>query len=307
MDNALITIVMPVYNRADVVGRTLDSIAAQTLRPLRLVVVDNNSSDHSLDVVSKWADTHRSDDLGITVLSENKPGAAAARNRGLSVVQTPYVMFFDSDDIMLPGHVADVVQTLRSNPDALIVGRDILFRLLTGHTKRLVYGADAETVIFHGGLSTQRYAVQTDLCRRCGGWDERLTGWDDLDLGLRLYLAAGGRMARIPGSPGVIAFQTAESLTGLSFSARRGEWERTLDAMASTAAGHSQLERYIELRRVVLAAHYCREGYKKEAQDLLTKVLSHEPSVLRRCFYRFAYAYTVRGGRGISRLAPLIL
>lgn len=307
MDKSLITIVMPVYNRADVVSRTLDSIAAQTLRPLSLVVVDNNSTDGSLEVVSRWADTHRSADFQISVVTESKPGAAAARNRGLSEVATPYVMFFDSDDIMLPGHAADVAKTFTEHPEALIVGRDIWFKTLDGKTRRLLFGTDFYTHIFHGGLSTQRFAASTELCLNCGGWNEKLSGWDDLDFGLRLLINADGAIRRIPGEPGVIAMQTEESLTGLAYSPRQGEWERSLDCLSANLNGNKLLTRYVELRRVVLAAHYRREGNQQASEALMADVLQREKHCVRRAFYRFAYAYTSRGGRGIAHPAPLIL
>lgn len=307
MDKSLITIVMPVYNRADVVSRTLDSIAAQTLRPLSLVVVDNNSTDSSLEVVSRWAGTHRSADFQISVVTESKPGAAAARNRGLSEVATPYVMFFDSDDIMLPGHAADVAKAFAEHPDALIVGRDIWFQTLSGRRRRLIFGTDLHTHIFHGGLSTERFAARTELCRRCGGWNESLGGWDDLDFGLRLLIEAKGRIRRVPGEPGVIAMQTEESLTGLAYSPRQGEWERSLDCLTATVGDDEMLKRYVELRRVVLAAHYSREENHEAASGLIHTVLDRETSALRRAFYRLAYTYTAHGGRGIAHAAPLLL
>ena len=56
-----ITVVVPVYNREHLVTRALDSIAAQDLRPLSLIVVDNNSTDHSLETVRRWAENHAAD------------------------------------------------------------------------------------------------------------------------------------------------------------------------------------------------------------------------------------------------------
>lgn len=91
---ALISIIIPVFNRAGIVGRTLDSIAAQTLRPLNIILVDNNSSDNTLEVLTQWGKDNSTDDFKITILQEKKPGAAAARNCGLKIVKTPYVMFF---------------------------------------------------------------------------------------------------------------------------------------------------------------------------------------------------------------------
>ena len=77
-----ISIIIPVYNRASLVIRTLDSIAAQTLQPDRIIVVDNNSSDGSYDAVKRWMDAY-SGTARCTLLTERKPGAAAARNKGL--------------------------------------------------------------------------------------------------------------------------------------------------------------------------------------------------------------------------------
>ena len=97
-----ITIIVPVYNRAHLVGATLDSIAAQTLRPIHLVLVDNNSQDNTLKVLLDFKKRHQSDDFKVTVLQETRRGAAAARNCGLQEATTEWVMFFDSDDIMAP-------------------------------------------------------------------------------------------------------------------------------------------------------------------------------------------------------------
>lgn len=102
MSNPLLTVVIPVYNRANLVKDTLQSLADQTLQVFDVVLVDNNSTDNSLAVLQQWADEHSSHDRRITVLSEAKRGACAARNRGASEVKTPWVMFFDSDDLMDP-------------------------------------------------------------------------------------------------------------------------------------------------------------------------------------------------------------
>ncbi|MGN0223934.1 MAG: glycosyltransferase family 2 protein, partial [Muribaculaceae bacterium] len=56
MTNCELTIVIPVYNRATIVERTLASVAAQTLRPLSVVLVDNNSTDGTLSVLQRWAE-----------------------------------------------------------------------------------------------------------------------------------------------------------------------------------------------------------------------------------------------------------
>ena len=93
------SIVVPVYNRATAIVRCLDSIAMQRgVEAFSVIVVDNNSTDGSAAAVSAWHDAHSEIDL--MQVTETRQGAAAARNKGLNMVTTPYVMFFDSDDEM---------------------------------------------------------------------------------------------------------------------------------------------------------------------------------------------------------------
>ena len=116
-NTAPITIVMPVRDRASVVGRTLESIERQTFRPLSVVIVDNGSTDITPEIVEKWRRRVDGDDFKVTVVTEPRPGASAARNRGLREVESEYVMFFDSDDEMLPRHV-ELAAAYLAPPDA---------------------------------------------------------------------------------------------------------------------------------------------------------------------------------------------
>ena len=62
MGNELVSIIIPVYNRAGIVGRTLQSVAAQSYRPLELILVDNNSTDNTLEVLNGFKSRHESPD-----------------------------------------------------------------------------------------------------------------------------------------------------------------------------------------------------------------------------------------------------
>lgn len=168
---AQITIVVPVRNRGGIVGRTLDSIVSQSHRPLAVVLVDNGSTDNTVEVLRAWKATHEIAGLEITLLEEPMPGACRARNRGLTAVKTPYVMFFDSDDVMSPTHVERAVKCLKENPDADIVGWDVDCVMLDGSTRRLIFtrGNHLYSHLFHAGISTQRYVCRTEFVRRVGG------------------------------------------------------------------------------------------------------------------------------------------
>lgn len=306
--DAEITIVIPVYNRAHIVGRTLDSVALQTLRPLDVILVDNNSSDNTLDVLNAWKQANEAPDFRIRILSETTPGASCARNCGLVKVSTPYVMFFDSDDVMMPDHVASFVDAFRQDRTIDVVGRDIIIQAIDGRQSTKRFRKSLYQHIFHSSFSTQRYAAKTELIRRVGAWDNKMRGWDDYELGMRILVKASPHIKVLSGCS-VITYHQEQSLTGIDFSSRPHEWESALDQCETTLQESSvslRHIRYIELRRIVLAAHYRREN-SPHACRLLDEVLRREHNPLRRLFYWFAFRYVAAGGRGIAMFAPFIL
>lgn len=303
----LITVIVPVYNRADIVAETLDSIAAQTERPLSLVIVDNNSSDASLATVTEWAERNSAPDFQVKVVIETAKGAAAARNRGAREAASPYVMFFDSDDIMLPDHVKDFADAFRADRLLDIAGRDVMSVEIDGSERRYPF-ADRDIMfrhLFNATLSTQRYAVRTELFRRAGGWNSEALGWDDYELGIRL-LVLNPTVKKIDGAPSVVMRRLEESITGTDYASGHDRWEHALDLSERTLLAHGLGNEAIELRRIVLAALYRREK-SPESSRLLGEVLSRCDSPLRKMIYRFAYIYTAAGGRGIHLLLRRIL
>ena len=99
--NSLVSIIIPTYNRAHLIGETLDSVLAQTYQNWECIVVDDGSTDNTDEVMANYMATdsrfryyHRPKD--------RLPGGNAARNYGFEKSRGEYVQWFDSDDIMLP-------------------------------------------------------------------------------------------------------------------------------------------------------------------------------------------------------------
>ncbi|MCM1332763.1 MAG: glycosyltransferase [Bacteroides sp.] len=299
----LISIVIPVYNRAHIIERTLDSIYNQDTRPINLILVDNNSSDNSLEVISRWKERHHSKDFDITITSENTiQSASAARNKGLSLVKTPYVMFFDSDDIMRPNHISRAARAFNDDPELDIAGWDVMFHALDGSTSIRPF-ADKDIVFrhtFNATLATQRYAASTSLVRAAGGWNPTVLGWDDYELGMRL-LGKNPKLMRLGDEITVDVMESKESITGTDYSSRSTQWEYALDIAEKHFRKNNWNISWINLRRVILAALYARE-HSPESSRLLKETLTHEPLPIKRALYRLAYTYTKLGGRGIHLL-----
>lgn len=308
------TVVIPVYNRADIVRRTLDSIAAQTRFPDEVILVDNASTDNSLSVLESWRDEMSARGRKVTVLSESRPGGASARQAGFERVMTDKVMFFDSDDVMRPGHVAEAIRLFAETPGSDIVAWTTLTHFPEGGTryKPVLARHLMEGHLLHAMLATQAYAVRTDFFRRAGGWDVTLHGWDDLEVGFRLLL--NNPKIILSEQCNVDIYPQGEaSITGVDYTHRRGEWENVISIMEENARRSGRkdtphLLRLLAYRRAILAALYAREGNKDAARHQLSEALrSKHLNIFQKIYLRSAYTVTARGLRGAARPAPYLL
>lgn len=300
MSESVITIVIPVYNRAERVMATLDSISSQTMRPLDLVLVDNGSTDNTLEVLEHWRDSVSAQDFSVMVLSEPTKGACAARNCGLAAVRTEWTMFFDSDDLMRPDHVELAVKAIRANKDADIIGWNIRYFYADGRSIVRPFEPDdiAFHNLFHGTFATQRYCVRTALARKVGGWDNGVPAWNDIEFGARL-LAENPRVVHRGEAITVEYISHEESISGLSYGHLQRKVEPSLKSIERTLP--AECKHWVELKRVLLYGTAARE-HDSESKSLYNNVIARTGSVRLRMIYFFAYHYTRLGGRGAARL-----
>ena len=296
MTSCELTIVIPVYNRAAIVERTLASVAAQTLRPLSVVLVDNNSSDNTLEVLQHWAEVNTAPDFSVEVITETRPGAANARNAGLARVQTPWTMFFDSDDIMLPDHCASAIATAATNPTAQIIGWDAELQYPDGHTRFLRFTTRDSIYanVFHSTFSTQLYMAHTELFRQVGGWLKDSRMFDDCELGNRLLLA-NPVIAHRRGKPLAIVYPQPDSISNTKVS--YDSIKVALDGIE--AALPPRHRHWVDLQRIIKLSGWGKDH--PNSAEVVRKILAHQPW-LRRCLWTLLYKYALHGGRGVARI-----
>lgn len=304
--DSLFSIVIPVYNREGVVRRTLHSIERQTYRPLHVILVDNNSSDGSLQVLKDWAGSVESSDFKVSVLQEREPGAAVARNTGLAAVESEYMLFFDSDDEMRPDAVEHYMREFASDPGLELVVNCSMRHNADGSVS--VVGPRRGDMmlnhIHHSTLCTLGFAARTSIVRRAGGWNGTVRIWDDWELGIRLLLNVH-RYKCIRYVANDIYF-TANSLSGATYSQKASLYETAITAAEKALASSDypakdRLAAMMQYRRIMLAAHFAREGREDIALPLRDRVLSALHG-RRRILMVLAYGYIKRGGRGFDRI-----
>ncbi len=314
------SIVIPVYNRAKELPRTIASVVAQDYRPLRVILVDNNSTDNSLEVCYDMQQLHQEEQLSIEVVQQLRPGASAARNRGLEMVESRYMMFFDSDDEMHSDTVSRYMQAFESHPDADLIGATINF---CNDTKtflaKAVFTSDPEPHIIHGTLSTQRFAARTQLIREVGGWQEAYNGWEDWNLGLRLLLHTT-KIYWLKEPPVATVYLHENTLTARThIDGYRNFYQAVRHTLEDIdAIGHPRKHRLMRLvlyRQVLLAAHILREARKQNndelrhfAQDIYKEAINDQLTTwAMQCFFPICRLYASHGGRGCGTIAQWII
>ena len=92
--DAIVSIVIPVFNAEKFINETLDSILKQSFSKIEIIVVNDGSHDNSEKIIKSFCDER------IVYFSQINQGVSVARNVGLSYVKGNYVIFFDADDLM---------------------------------------------------------------------------------------------------------------------------------------------------------------------------------------------------------------
>ena len=195
-----VTVVMPVFNGERFIGEAVASALASSFRDFELLVLDDGSSDGSLDAARRAA----GGDPRLRIVALPHGGVAAARNAGLREARGGLIANLDSDDVMLPERLARQVAYLESHPECVAVGGRSLVVDAAGKPLqvdgRLFTHEEIDQGLLDGhggslGSDTAMFRKHTALA--VGGYEDKLSATgEDHDLWLRL--AEVGRIANLP-------------------------------------------------------------------------------------------------------------
>ena len=173
----LVSIVVPVWNREHCIVEAVHSVLAQSHARVECVVVDDGSTDATVDRVRDAF----GDDSRVRLLVAPHAGVSAARNRGVAEASGRFVTFLDSDDLMTPTRIERQLATLEDPRTDAVIGRQ---EQVEPHVGRPDW-VEAHPEWWDGYYHT---SVLVDIAhvRAVGGYDERLSIGEDLDLIARL-------------------------------------------------------------------------------------------------------------------------
>lgn len=215
MSEPLVSVIIPTFNRAAVIGKAIDSALNQTYGRTEIIVIDDGSTDHTSAILRDYGSR-------IRVLTQSNAGPAVARNRGIRIANGEVITFLDSDDYWLPAKLGEQIHSM--NVAGFLVPCSVCnatIQYSDGSTKSTFEVADTVPSCREGlwlnptqvlssrfVLFCQVAAIRRSALEQVGYFDESLRFYEDYDLPLRLSLLGPWVVIRDPlviynaGTPG---------------------------------------------------------------------------------------------------------
>ena len=195
-----VSVIVPSYNMAHLLPRSVESAAKQKHAPAEIIVVDDGSSDDTVAVLKELSEKYPA----LCFKSQKNKGNAGAKNTGIEMATGKYVAFLDADDVWLPNRLSSQVELLKKEPSlkwaagaylevTYVDGKTVV----CGSSKLQPAVASADDSI-HEALKLiasptsvwiGTIIAETEAIRALDGFCEELLGCDDSDLWVRMALA----------------------------------------------------------------------------------------------------------------------
>jgi glycosyltransferase involved in cell wall biosynthesis len=185
-DRPLVSVIIPAYNAARFVAQAVESVLAQSYRPVEILVIDDGSTDDTARVLEPYRDA-------IRYIRQPNGGPSRARNNGLAHARGELIAFLDADDVWLPDKLSRQVRCLEESPAVGVVHCDTynLDEQSGARSRRATprddFAGNCYARLFRGNQVTySTVVIRRECLDRVGPMDERYTHAEDYDLLLRL-------------------------------------------------------------------------------------------------------------------------
>lgn len=198
LGSADVTVIVPLYNYGRFVVEALDSVTQQTLPAIDLIVVDDASTDDSLEVALKWARANASAFNRLRVVRNlNNSGLALARNVGFDLADTPWVLPLDADNRLRPGCAE---QCLRVAKAAGVAYAFPIIQQFGEGVELMGVPAYDPVRLANGNYIDAMALISRAAWAAVGGYRHVVGGWEDFDLWCS-FAERGLRGEQVPGEP----------------------------------------------------------------------------------------------------------
>ena len=191
IEKGLVSVVIPCYNTARFIKKTIESVLQQTYPHIEIIIVDDGSDDETPSILKSFNNNPK-----VKTIRQVNSGAASARNRGISMATGPFIAFLDSDDLWLPNKL-ELQISLFQNPDVHIVYSDrenidesdnkISCRKLTHYRGRKLSGQ----LLFENFIPMSSAIIRKEVFQKVKSFDITLSRSEDIDFWLKASVYFG--------------------------------------------------------------------------------------------------------------------
>lgn len=232
-----VTVLMPVYNADRFVAQTVDSVLAQSFGDFEFLIINDGSTDGSLDILQTYARR----DSRVRLVSRPNTGYVIALNEGLELARGEFVARIDADDLAAPRRLELQVARMRAEPNLVALGSnadaiDEAGRMLGDYDVPSTH-EEIEASHLKGSSSIHHPAVmlRPEAVRRVGGYRREFMPCEDFDLWLRL--GEIGRLANLPEK-----LLTKRLFVGSAIASNLAKQERLVQQIVGEAWGRRGLD-----------------------------------------------------------------
>ena len=189
----LVSVIIPVYNREELVREAIQSVYEQTYRPIECIVVDDGSTDNSVKIIQGLVQKLNSEEFTLIAVKQQNAGAPAARNKGIDNAKGAFIQFLDSDDFLYSDKLKTQINFLNTHKNYDGVYGNWHHGTIEDH--QLLKGEKWDDTIsqFYGGRVVANFSMllRRQIVNKIGPWDINLKRNQEIDYFLRGALAGG--------------------------------------------------------------------------------------------------------------------
>lgn len=274
----VVSIIVPIYNRAHLLRHCVESALAQTHRPIELVLVDDGSGDDSYETMERLAnECSQEPGVHFVIARQANGGAPKARNKGVDLASGEWIQFLDSDDTLLPGKIKAALEAAAEQQADIVYSKAQFVdeqgtriprfwgRQLTGDWRDY----------FEFSWQTMCAVYSRDAFRRIGPWNENLVISQDWEFCIRA-ITSGAKIHFIDRVDALYQCEGSDRIgSGLSLAKHRGR-ETALWSVYEHLKGlnllRPELRRRFRSRLIHILLSYRADNGREEAHNLIGRM-----------------------------------
>lgn len=278
-----ISVIIPLYNKESSINKTVESVLSQTFMDFELLIIDDGSTDNSLECLSTFKDKR------IKIISKKNGGVSDARNFGIKASSSEYIYFLDADDIITEDCLSVFVDLIEKHKDAAVFVAN--FKVVNTDGSEFVYCSGQKEMVVQNNFKalwtksvfprTGSIIIKKYCFDEVGFFDINISFYEDLEFILRVL-----RVYKVAYSPRVVLYYIREY--------------NTLSKKTSNIA--SEFSYYIEFKKKsfyerLILAEIIFDSYKKRVQNTDNKGAEILKNKFNKYFFYIIIAVLYRKSR----------